>query len=155
LFENDTKCRIKAKCWFIKIKSNKMKITKRILVIDDESTALDLLRRILEAAGYEVQVAANGLEGVELFRRRPCDLVITDMVMPVQDGLQTILDLRNEVPNLPVIAISGGGAISKERYLAVAGYLDRVITIAKPFSVADITEAVARLLEEQDHDVPE
>jgi CheY-like chemotaxis protein len=132
-----------------------MKIAKRILVIDDESTALDLLRRILEAAGYEVQVAANGLQGVELFRRRPCDLVITDMVMPVQDGLQTILDLRSEAPDLPVIAISGGGAISKERYLAVAGYLDRVITIAKPFSVAVITEAVAKLLDEQDHDVLE
>jgi CheY-like chemotaxis protein len=130
-----------------------MKITKRILVIDDESTALDLLQRILEGEGYEVEVAANGLAGVELFRRRPCDLVITDMVMPVQDGLQTILDLRSEAPDLPIIAISGGGAISKERYLAVAGYLDRVITIAKPFTVADITEAVARLLQEQDPDV--
>ena len=126
-----------------------MSNSKRILVIDDEPTALDLLRRILEMSGYEVLAAANGLEGVELFRQQPCDLVITDMVMPVKDGLQTILDLRGFVPDLPVIAISGGGTISKERYLAVAGYLDRVITIAKPFSIEEITGAVESLLQDQ------
>jgi DNA-binding NtrC family response regulator len=122
---------------------------KRILVIDDEPTALDLLRRILEMNGYEVTVAKNGQEGVELFEQHPCDLVITDMVMPIKDGLQTILDLRMEAPELPVIAISGGGTISKERYLAVAGYLDRVITIAKPFAIEQIVEAVEKLLQEQ------
>ena len=122
---------------------------KRILVIDDEPTALDLLRRILEMNGYEVAVAKNGQEGVELFEQHPCDLVITDMVMPIKDGLQTILDLRMEAPELPVIAISGGGTISKERYLAVAGSLDRVITIAKPFTIEQIVEAVERLLQEQ------
>lgn len=120
---------------------------KRILVIDDEPTALDLLRRILEMNGYEVLSAANGQKGVELFHQYPCDLVITDMVMPIKDGLQTILDLRSIAPYLPVIAISGGGAISKERYLAVAGYLDNVLTIAKPFAIEDITEAVRKLLQ--------
>lgn len=122
---------------------------KRILVIDDEPTALDLLRRILEMNGYEVAVAKNGQEGVVLFQQHPCDLVITDMVMPIKDGLQTILDLRMEAPELPVVAISGGGTISKERYLAVAGYLDRVITIAKPFAIEQIVEAVEKLLHEQ------
>lgn len=126
-----------------------MKKVKRILVIDDEPTALDLMQRILDHEGYEVVTAANGLEGVELFRSHPCDLVITDMVMPVKDGLATILELRNEIPDLPIIAISGGGAISKERYLTVAGYLDRVITIAKPFAVASIVDAAAKLLEDQ------
>lgn len=127
-----------------------MKTTKRILVIDDEPSALDVLRRILEGEGYEVQAAANGLDGVALFRRQPCDLVITDMVMPVKDGLQTILELRDEAPDLPIIAISGGGVISKERYLTVAGYLDRVITIAKPFTVLEIVTAAARLLNDQE-----
>jgi DNA-binding response OmpR family regulator len=125
---------------------------KRILVIDDEPSALDLIRRILEMDGYEVSEAKNGHAGVELFQRHPCDLVITDMVMPVKDGLQTIIDLRSEAPELPVIAISGGGAISKERYLAVAGYLDRVITIAKPFAIEEITEAVEKLLRDQEPD---
>ena len=127
-----------------------METTKRILVIDDEPSALDVLQKILEGEGYEVLVAANGLDGVALFRQQPCDLVITDMVMPVKDGLQTILELRDEAPDLPIIAISGGGVISKERYLTVAGYLDRVITIAKPFTVLEIVTAAARLLNDQE-----
>jgi DNA-binding NtrC family response regulator len=131
-----------------------MSDTKRILVIDDEPTALDLLRRILEMHGYEVVMAANGQEGLEVFRNSPCDLVITDMVMPIKDGLQTILDLRAQSPKLPVIAISGGGTISKERYLAVAGYLERVITIAKPFGIEAIIESVEKLLSEPDSDTP-
>jgi len=119
---------------------------KRILIIDDELSVLKVLRKILQFEGYTVVTASNGEEGLEMFRKTPCDLVITDMVMPVKDGLQTILDLRKEKPDLPVIAMSGGGTISKERYLAVAGYLDRVITVAKPFSVGSITEAVVKLL---------
>lgn len=128
---------------------------KRILVIDDEPTALDLLRRILEMNGYEVMTAVNGQKGVELFKQHPCDLVITDMVMPIKDGLQTILDLRSAAPSLPVIAISGGGTISKERYLAVAGYLDNVVTIAKPFAIEEITEAVKTLLHDSGREKPD
>ena len=129
-----------------------MSSIKHILVIDDEPTALEVLRKILEIEGYEVLQATNGKEGVEVFRQTPCDLVITDMVMPVKDGLQTILELRNDAPDLPVIAISGGGTISKERYLAVAGYLDNVITIAKPFTVEDVSGAVAKLLGNTDQE---
>lgn len=124
----------------------------RILVIDDEPSVLDVLRKILQFEGYEVITAANGEEGLALFRQFPCDLVITDMVMPVKDGLQTILDLRKEKPDIPVVAMSGGGTISKERYLVIAGYLDRVITISKPFSVESITEAVTKLLFETDEE---
>jgi DNA-binding NtrC family response regulator len=123
-----------------------------ILVIDDEPSVLDVLRKILQLEGYEVITAANGEEGLELFRQFPCDLVITDMVMPVKDGLQTILDLRKEKPDIPVVAMSGGGTISKERYLAIAGYLDKVITIPKPFSVESITGAVTTLLFETDEE---
>ena len=125
---------------------------KRVLIIDDEPTALELLRRIVATAGYETVLATNGSEGVEMFHKEPCDLVITDMVMPVKDGLQTILDLRAEAPNVPVIAISGGGTISKERYLAVAGYLDKVITIAKPFAIEVMMDAVEKLLQDAEED---
>lgn len=125
---------------------------KRILVIDDEPTTLDLLRRVLELKGYNVVTARNGQEGVELFQQQPSDLVITDMVMPIKDGLQTILDLRSDSPELPVIAISGGGTISKERYLAIAAYMDKVVTIAKPFSLEEITEAVEKLLQNPSSD---
>lgn len=125
---------------------------QRILVIDDEPTALDVISRILQHAGYEVLVARNGQEGIELFREQSCDLVVTDMVMPVKDGLQTILDLRVDAPELPIVAISGGGNISKERYLAVAGYLDNVITIGKPFTMDILVSAVKQLLDDKDID---
>lgn len=117
-------------------------IVKRILVIDDEDSVRVILRKILELEGYEVTEAENGIRGVELFCKQACDLVISDMVMPGKDGLKTILELREIVPDLPVIAISGGGAIAKERYLAVAGYLEGVVAIAKPFTRQQIIEKV-------------
>ena len=128
---------------------------QRILVIDDEPTALDVICKILVHSGYDVLVAKNGQEGVDLFREQPCDLVITDMVMPVKDGLQTILDLRTDYPDLPIVAISGGGNISKERYLAVASYLEKVVTVGKPFTVDTLTRAVKKLLDERASDLQE
>ena len=129
-----------------------MNRVKRILIIDDEQIVLEVLRKILELEGYEVVTAAGGDEGIELFGQKSFDLIITDMVMPGKDGLQTILALRQEDPDLAVIAMSGGGTISKERYLAVAGYLDGIVTITKPFSLESITGAVAELLADRDEE---
>jgi len=100
---------------------------------------------VLEEAGYEVSVALNGEAGLQKYRQDPVDLVITDMVMPVKDGLKTILELREIDEFVPVVAISGGGAIAKERYLAVAAYLDNVITVAKPFKKEEILDAIKEL----------
>lgn len=119
---------------------------KRILIIDDEELALSLLKKILEGEGYEVVEALDGQHGIDLFQEKPADLVITDIVMPVKDGLSTIMELREIDKNLPVIAISGGGSIAKERYLTVASYLN-VLTIPKPFTRTQIVEAVHQLLD--------
>ena len=121
-------------------------VMQRILIIDDEETSLDILRQILEIEGYEVVEARNGQEGIEIFRKQSFDLVITDLVMPVKDGLKTILELRQTDPDIPVIAISGGGVIDKERYLSVAGYIDRVTTLPKPFNRLDLVDSVHRLI---------
>ena len=67
---------------------------KKILIIDDEELILELLKKMLEEEGHLVNVAVNGEVGLEMFRQEPADLVITDMVMPVKDGLKTILELR-------------------------------------------------------------
>ena len=123
---------------------------KRILIIDDEPMTLELLYEVLTREGYEVVQADNGVEGVKLFKEQPCDLLVTDMVMPVQDGLQTIFELRNDYPRLPVIAISAGGTVPKERYLAVAGYLDRIQTIPKPFAPAELIKVVKEQLQLDD-----
>ncbi len=119
---------------------------KKILVIDDEELTITLLKSVLEGEGYEVIEAGDGDAGLRLFLEKSIDLVITDMVMPVKDGLKTILELREIDENVPVIAISGGGAIAKERYLAVAGYLENVSALAKPFTKKEIVEVVKELL---------
>lgn len=120
---------------------------EQILIIDDEQATLIILRKMLEAEGYRVLDALDGQEGLELFRQNDVDLVITDMVMPVKDGLKTIMELMEESPATPVIAISGGGVIAKERYLAVAGCLGDVLTIPKPFERQTLVAAVKQLLD--------
>ena len=123
---------------------------KRVLVIDDEAAARQLIRRILERDGYQVVEARNGEEGIEAFRREPCDLIITDLVMPVKDGLKTILEVREQSPNMPILAVSGGGAIAKERYLSAAGYIEGVETLAKPFSREDLLDLVRRMVGDEE-----
>lgn len=119
---------------------------KRILVIDDDFLTLDVLKRMLEVEGYEVVTALNGQEGIDVFHQISIDLVITDLVMPVKDGLRTIMELRREKPELPIIAISAGGAIPKERYLTLAQYLGDITTLPKPFKRKDIVDTVSKMI---------
>lgn len=79
----------------------------RIPVIDDDADMRELLEQTLKAAGYEVAVAANGWQGIDQCRASPADLVITDVYMPNQEGLETIMELHQRFPELPVIAMSG------------------------------------------------
>jgi CheY-like chemotaxis protein len=78
---------------------------RRILVIDDD----DLVRDILAEAGYEVASAKDGGGGIESYRKQRPDLIVTDIIMPDQDGISAIVELRRLAPNIPIIAISGGG----------------------------------------------
>jgi two-component system response regulator (stage 0 sporulation protein F) len=111
-----------------------------ILIIDDEESVRALLRSILEAAGYEVTEAANGRQGLELYRLRPTDLVIVDMLMPVMSGLDMLLDLTREFLHAKVIAISG--ASGEQSVLDVAKLLGARQTLQKPFSMPRLLDAV-------------
>ena len=106
---------------------------KRILVVDDEAQIRTMLTQMLELEGYTVHTAENGEEGLTLVGRFAFDLVITDMIMPVKDGLKFIMELIRDYPELKILAISGGGAIKAERYLTMAGYLGDIATLEKPF----------------------
>jgi DNA-binding NtrC family response regulator len=107
---------------------------KRILVVDDEEQIRSMLTQMLENEGFVVEVAENGEAGLNLISKHAYDLVITDMIMPVKDGLKLIMELVRDYPDLPILAISGGGAIKAERYLTMAGYLgDEILTLEKPF----------------------
>jgi DNA-binding NtrC family response regulator len=120
---------------------------KRILVVDDEAQIRSMLTQMLEQEGYEVYTAENGEEGFTLVGRHSFDLVITDMIMPVKDGLKFIMELVRDYPDLKILAISGGGAIKAERYLTMAGYLGDITTLEKPFK----REALLDLVKKQIH----
>ena len=116
-----------------------------ILIIDDEEIIRVLLRSALEAEGYEVTEAANGREGLELYRQRPTNLVITDIVMPELNGLDMLLELTREFLHAKVIAISGAG--EEKNVLDVAKLLGARQTLQKPFSIPHLLGAVRYELE--------
>lgn len=118
----------------------------KILVIDDDDLVREYLVEVLQRAGYEVSSAADGKAGVDACRGTNTDLVITDIIMPEKDGIETIMDLRRENPGLKVMAISGGGRTRPESYLESARLLGADLTMAKPFSNQDFLAAVAALL---------
>src|SRR6267378_235004 len=116
-----------------------------ILIIDDEEIIRVLLRSALEAEGYEVTEAANGRQGLDLYRQRPTDLVITDIVMPELNGLDMLLELTREFLHAKVIAISGAGG--ERNVLDVAKLLGARQVFRKLFSVPDLLSAVRYELE--------
>lgn len=119
----------------------------RILVVDDEDLVRLTLRQMLEAAGHVVFEAANGRQGVALQAEQPVDLVLTDIIMPEQEGIETIVQLRRKNPKLKIIAISGGGRMKNMDFLKIAANVGADATLAKPFSTKELTEAVNRCLE--------
>lgn len=115
----------------------------RILVIEDDEQTRGLLREMLERAGYEVADVANGDLGLKKQRENPCQLVITDILMPDKEGIETIMELRKDDPRVPIIAISGGGVAGGLDYLAVAKNLGARRTFAKPVDRRELLAAVA------------
>jgi CheY-like chemotaxis protein len=118
-----------------------------LLVIDDEGPFRYVLRLALEQAGHEVTEAADGKEGVRAFRLCRADLVVCDLVMPGQEGLQTIHELRQLDPAVKVIAITGGDPDLPEMdFLPAARLLGASAVLAKPFDLAVLTSAIRNLL---------
>jgi CheY-like chemotaxis protein len=117
-----------------------------ILIIDDESQIRMMLRMMLESEGYTVDEAADGTEGINLYRKNPADLIITDIIMPGKEGLETIISLRKEYPGIKIIAMSGGGRNNPEGYLKSAKLLGALETFAKPIRKETLLSAVRRLI---------
>jgi DNA-binding NtrC family response regulator len=115
-----------------------------ILVIDDEARYRRLMAQILTGAGHAVRHAGNGAEGLAMCRERPPELVITDIVMPGMEGIETILELSRDQPTIAVLAISGAGPAPV--YLRAATALGATASLPNPFSVEQLLIAVNRLL---------
>lgn len=114
----------------------------KILIIDDDVLIRAIVRLWLEREGFEVHEAENGRKGVEAHRALPVDLVICDLIMPVQEGIETITQFREEFPGIGIIAISGGGKIGPDSYLAVAKQLGAWKVFTKPLDMTAITSAL-------------
>lgn len=119
----------------------------RILVVDDEVLVRKLLDKALSRAGYEVDLATNGKEGVQRYADQPADAVIMDLIMPEQEGMETIVALRRMAPDVKIIAITGGGRVGAEDYLHVARTLGASRCLPKPIDLDRLRQALAELLE--------
>ena len=120
----------------------------KILVFDDEPSILHMIKKMLEKEGHEVDIAINGREGMELFEKNKPDLLITDILMPEKEGLETIIELRRKYPELKIIAISGGGRIGPEGYLPSAKFFGADMVFQKPLIQKDFLHSISLLLNE-------
>jgi YesN/AraC family two-component response regulator len=121
----------------------------KILVIDDEPSIAIMLKKMLEKAGHEIEIALNGNEGLNLVDKFQPELLITDIVMPEKEGLELIFDLRKKKPELKIIAISGGGRFQFGGYLNSAKHLGADRVFQKPLDHKEFIQAVSDLLNEK------
>ncbi len=123
-----------------------------ILVVDDDKTTLEYIKGILERDGHEVFLVDDGLKVQPVVDANPIDLVITDIIMPFQEGLATIMKLKNSGNKIPIIAISGESADSlnffEGGYLEVARDLGANATFSKPIQPLELMQCVKSLLAE-------
>lgn len=118
----------------------------RILVVDDEPDIRALLEIALKLDGHDVVLAGDGVEGLRCQRDAPADLAIVDIFMPEKEGIETIMEMRQEFPRLPIIAMSGGGRSGNTSFLAQALHLGATRAIAKPFDHRVMLEVVHEVL---------
>ena len=120
----------------------------RILVIDDDEQVLDMLYESLTREGYDVLRASNGEQGMRLYREHSVDLIVTDLIMPEKEGIETIIELRQDFPDVKIIAISGGGRIGTKDYLNMAKIFGVQRTFTKPVAREQLLDAIRGLINE-------
>jgi len=116
-----------------------------ILLIDDEKPFRAVLTQVLTKAGYDVVEAANGVEGINRFNEKPADMIITDIIMPEKEGIETIIELKKAHPRVKLIAMSGGGWYGTEIDFDMAKKLG-AHTLDKPFALQELLDVVSDLL---------
>lgn len=117
-----------------------------ILVIDDDKLFRTMMRRTLESAGYEVSEAENGEVGLRIFAAKAADLVITDILMPDKEGIETIRELRSRGHAVKILAVSGGGRTKMTEFLKIAERFGADASLRKPFRTQELLDQVAGLL---------
>lgn len=128
-------------------------LMRKILLIDDESGLVEELKILLTENGFSVCSASNGREGVSLFHVFLPDLVITDILMPEQEGIETILELKKASPDLRIIAISGGGLVEATDYLKLALQVGADASLQKPFKFDELLTCIDTFIPEVKSDL--
>ena len=115
----------------------------RILLVDDDELLRRMLRLTLIKMGHVVIEAVNGNEALRLCQTEPPDIVLTDLIMPEKEGIETIREMRQLHPDVKIIAMSGGGRGNAKDYLVVAKRLGAAHTLNKPFTNEELAGAIA------------
>lgn len=121
--------------------------TPKVIVIDDDPAVRDVLVAAFNRVGCETRWAVDGRSGVRLFDAERAHLVVTDIVMPNQEGIETILQLKRRERPPKVIAISGGGRLGGQDFLLWAKHLGADAVLPKPFRTSQLIEVARTLLE--------
>ncbi len=119
---------------------------QRVLIIEDEIELREMIKTSLIRRKYTVFEAANGKDAIVHFKPSMTDLVVTDLIMPEEDGLKVIMKLKEMKPSLKIIAISGGGKAGPGGYLNLAKALGAHAVLSKPFSINDLISKIEELL---------
>ena len=120
----------------------------RIMIADDNPDTLSFMQFVLEKEGYEVQTAPEGAQALALLAKRPADLLITDVFMPGQDGIETLRDCKTRFPQTRIIVMSAGGGTGKKLdYLPAAALIGADATLRMPVNVDQFLDAVREVLQ--------
>jgi DNA-binding NtrC family response regulator len=121
---------------------------KKILLVDDEAAIRSMLRVLLKKESRLFVEASNGTEAQAILETGPCDLIISDVIMPDCDGIELVMAIRRKLPEVPVIIMSGGGRVHASHYLNLAEKLGAARVFEKPFNSSELCAAVSELLGE-------
>jgi DNA-binding response OmpR family regulator len=121
---------------------------KHILIIEDDLAYQKMLDTALTESGFKISVASDGAEGCKIFKKDPCDLVISDIFMPEKEGFETIMEIRQMSETVKILAISGGGQFDARDMLPMSIELGANEAVEKPIGIKDLLEIVNRLLAE-------
>jgi DNA-binding response OmpR family regulator len=122
-------------------------LNKRILIIDDDPRMLQILGESFAGSGYQVDLASDGEQGLARFVAEPPEVVVTDILMPNREGVETILAMKKLRAGTKIVAISGGGQVGASSFLTLASHVGADAVLAKPFRFAEIRRLVDGLSE--------
>lgn len=121
----------------------------RILIVDDETNVRQALKQALKDGRHDLFEAADGEKAMKILADGDMDIVLIDIIMPIQEGLETIQEIRLTSPQVKIIAMSGGGRARNTQFLEMAEKLGAHATLKKPFSMIDLKNAVANVSDQE------